>query len=79
MWSHISVNMDATPRTPALGQTLLHCLALMPLLSGPVALPFHTFPHKATLVHLAWSIYLLMDPQSRHRLTSPICKLLMVL
>lgn len=77
MWSHISVNMDATTRIPALGQTLLHCLAPLLLLSGPVALPFHTFPQQATLVNLAWSIYLLMDPQSQHRPTTPICKLLM--
>jgi hypothetical protein len=79
MWSHISANMDATTRIPDLGQTLLHCLAPMPLLSGLVALPFHTSPQQATLVNLAWSIYLLMDPQSRHRPTTPICKLLMVL
>jgi hypothetical protein len=53
MWLRISANMDAIPRIPALGQTLLHCLALMPLPSGPVALPFHTSPQPVMLANLA--------------------------
>ncbi|SRR5216684_2144883 len=53
MWLRISANTDAITRIPALGQTLLHYLALMPLPSGPVALPFHTSPQPVMLANLA--------------------------
>src|SRR6266478_668181 len=77
MWSRILVSTGAITRIPALGTTLLHCLAPMPLPSGPVALPSHTSPQQAMLANLAWSLSL--EIQSRHRPTTPICKLHMVL
>jgi hypothetical protein len=70
--------MDVTTHILALGQTLLHCLAPLPLPFGLVASHFPTSPHKATLANLAWSTSPPMDLQSQHQLISPICKLRMV-